>query len=90
MLLESQKWAGYEKNLITLESKVAMAEVVLKVVPYITIELVHNDEMDRLLQSYKKQYTQARNDLVTVVFPFFSEATADPLAPTETLLSKKP
>ncbi|GJV31831.1 hypothetical protein Tco_1392231 [Tanacetum coccineum] len=41
-------------------------------------------------QSYKKEYTQARNDLATAVFPFLYEATTDPSAPIELLLSKKP
>ncbi|GJT53732.1 hypothetical protein Tco_0988786 [Tanacetum coccineum] len=45
MLLESQKWAGYEKNLATLESNVSMA----KVVPYIDMDLVHSDDMAKLV-----------------------------------------
>ncbi|GJW28483.1 hypothetical protein Tco_0045358 [Tanacetum coccineum] len=75
MLLESEKWAGYQVSLSTLESKVAsleaekarleaveaslrqevedvkhdMAEVVSKVVLYISMELVHNDELGMLV-----------------------------------------
>ncbi|GJS71600.1 hypothetical protein Tco_0704441 [Tanacetum coccineum] len=143
--------AGYQENLVTLESKVAFleaekaklevtktllcqeiktvkcdrAEVVLKVVPYVAIELVQSDEMGRLIAklvssavfyvryaafeevvamkdpfdlakvkdyqpSYKKEHTQAGNDLATTTFTFLSEVIADPFAPIEDFLSKKP
>ncbi|GJS58045.1 hypothetical protein Tco_0652829 [Tanacetum coccineum] len=75
MLLESQKWAGYQENLTNLESKVFAlkseknrlevakatlcqevksiksnrAEVVSKVVPYVTMVLLHSDEMAMLV-----------------------------------------
>ncbi|GKB12853.1 hypothetical protein Tco_0846776 [Tanacetum coccineum] len=75
MMLESQKWAGYQVTLSTLESKVDSLEaekarleaveaslrreveelkqdrrdVVSKVVPYAAIELVHSDELGRLV-----------------------------------------
>nr|GEU89591.1 hypothetical protein [Tanacetum cinerariifolium] len=75
MMLESQKWAGYQVTLSTLESKVDSLEaekakleaveaslrkeveelkqdrrdVVLKVVPYATIELVYSDKLDMLV-----------------------------------------
>ncbi|GJZ20709.1 hypothetical protein Tco_0557299 [Tanacetum coccineum] len=75
MLLENKKWAGYQENLATLESKVAAlevekgkleaaeamlrqeveavkcdrSEVVSKVVPYVTMELVQGDEMAMLV-----------------------------------------
>ncbi|GKD91671.1 hypothetical protein Tco_1367178 [Tanacetum coccineum] len=75
MLLESQKWFGYQENLATLELKVTSletekvkleaieallhqevkaikcdrAEVVSKVIPYVTMELVHRDEMAMLI-----------------------------------------
>nr|GEY86975.1 hypothetical protein [Tanacetum cinerariifolium] len=41
-------------------------------------------------QSYKKQYTQVKNDFAIIVFLILSEATVDPLAPIKTLISKKP
>nr|GEV86810.1 hypothetical protein [Tanacetum cinerariifolium] len=40
--------------------------------------------------SYKKDHTQASNDLATATFPWLDEFVADPLAPIEALLSKKP
>ncbi|GJV54896.1 hypothetical protein Tco_1455901 [Tanacetum coccineum] len=75
MMLESQKWAGYQVNLSTLESKVNSLEadkarleaveaslhreveelkqdrrdVVSKVVPYAAMELVHSDELGRIV-----------------------------------------
>ncbi|GJY41197.1 hypothetical protein Tco_0428467 [Tanacetum coccineum] len=143
--------AGYQENLVTLESKVGFleaekaklevtetslrqeietvkcdrVEVVLKVVPYVAMDLVQSDEMGRLVAklvssavfygrcaafeevadmkepfdldkvkdyrpSYKKEHTRARNDLSTTTFPFLSKVIADPFAPIEDLLSKKP
>ncbi|GJX36104.1 hypothetical protein Tco_0247661 [Tanacetum coccineum] len=151
MMLESQKWAGYQQNLSTLESKVTFLEaekarleavevslckeveelkhdrreVVSKVVPYAAIELVHSDDMGSLVgrlvssdilygrcrayeqvadmkepfdlskvkgyvSSYKKDHTQASNDFSTATFPWLDEFVADPSAPIEVLLSKKP
>ncbi|GJW73227.1 hypothetical protein Tco_0132597 [Tanacetum coccineum] len=151
MLLESQKWAGYQVSLSALESKVASLEaekarleaveaslkkelddvkrdrmeVVSKVVPYAALELVHSDELGRLVgklvsstvlygrcaafeqvadmkepfdlskvkgyrPSYKKEHTQAGNELVAATFSWLSEFVADPSAPIEVLLSKKP
>ncbi|GJU33536.1 hypothetical protein Tco_1181890 [Tanacetum coccineum] len=40
--------------------------------------------------SYKKDHTQASNDLATATFPWLDEFVADPSAPIEALLSKKP
>ncbi|GJV04082.1 hypothetical protein Tco_1337651 [Tanacetum coccineum] len=40
--------------------------------------------------SYKKEHNQAGNDLATANFPWLSEFVADPSAPVEVLLSKKP
>ncbi|GKC73055.1 hypothetical protein Tco_1118938 [Tanacetum coccineum] len=40
--------------------------------------------------SHKKEHNQAGNDLATMTFPWLSEFIADPLAPVEVLLSKKP
>ncbi|GJZ65545.1 hypothetical protein Tco_0622241 [Tanacetum coccineum] len=40
--------------------------------------------------SCKKEHTKAGNDLGTATFPFLSEAIANPFAPIEALLSKKP
>ncbi|GJW08168.1 hypothetical protein Tco_1570591 [Tanacetum coccineum] len=75
MMLESQKWAGYQVTLSTLESKVDSLEakkarlkavetslrreveelkedkrdVMSKVVPYVAMELVHSDELGKLV-----------------------------------------
>ncbi|GJT59609.1 hypothetical protein Tco_1003142 [Tanacetum coccineum] len=124
MMLESQKWAGYQPSLSTLKSK-DRREVVSKVVPYVAMELVHSDDMGSLVSrlvssailygrcrayeqvadmkepfdlskvkgyrsSYKKDHTQASNDLATATFPWLDEFVADPPAPIEALLSKKP
>ncbi|GKF10848.1 hypothetical protein Tco_0048774, partial [Tanacetum coccineum] len=40
--------------------------------------------------SYKKDHTQASNDLATTTFPWLDEFMVDPSAPIEALLSKKP
>nr|GEY74221.1 hypothetical protein [Tanacetum cinerariifolium] len=40
--------------------------------------------------SYKKEHTKAGNDIAIATFPFLSEVVADPSAPIEALLSKKP
>ncbi|GKB65065.1 hypothetical protein Tco_0921251, partial [Tanacetum coccineum] len=40
--------------------------------------------------SYKKDHTQASNDLATATFPWLDEFVADPSSPIEALLSKKP
>ncbi|GJW59451.1 hypothetical protein Tco_0108786 [Tanacetum coccineum] len=40
--------------------------------------------------SYKKDHTQASNDFATATFPWLDEFVADPSAPIEVLLSKKP
>nr|GEU41100.1 hypothetical protein [Tanacetum cinerariifolium] len=40
--------------------------------------------------SYKKDHTQASNDLATATFPWLDEFVVDPSAPIEALLSKNP
>ncbi|GKG29016.1 hypothetical protein Tco_0416381, partial [Tanacetum coccineum] len=40
--------------------------------------------------SYKKEHTNAGNELVTATFPFLSKVVADPFASVKALLSKKP
>ncbi|GKB48488.1 hypothetical protein Tco_0899241 [Tanacetum coccineum] len=40
--------------------------------------------------SYKKDHTQASNNLATATYPWLDEFMADPSAPIEALLSKKP
>ncbi|GJR12003.1 hypothetical protein Tco_0794655 [Tanacetum coccineum] len=151
MMLESQKWAGYQQSLSILDSKLTSLEaekarleavkvslrkeveklkqyrreVVSKVVPYAAMELVHSDDMGSLVgklvssivfhgrcrafeqvvdmkepfdlskvkgyrSSYKKDHTQASNDLATATFPWLDEFLADPSAPIEALLLKKP
>ncbi|GKA16278.1 hypothetical protein Tco_0696025 [Tanacetum coccineum] len=98
MMLESQKWAGYQQSLLTLESK-DRREVVSKVVPYAAIELVHNDDICSLVGKLVffaivygrcRAFDQASNDLATTTFPWLDKFVADPLAPIKALLSKKP
>ncbi|GKA38653.1 hypothetical protein Tco_0731204 [Tanacetum coccineum] len=40
--------------------------------------------------SFKQEHTRARNELATAIFPFLADVVADPHAPIEALLSKKP
>ncbi|GKD30457.1 hypothetical protein Tco_1241235 [Tanacetum coccineum] len=40
--------------------------------------------------SFKQEHTRARNELATAIFPFLADVVADPHAPVEALLSKKP
>ncbi|GKG21754.1 hypothetical protein Tco_0384349, partial [Tanacetum coccineum] len=40
--------------------------------------------------SYKKDHTQASNDLATATFPWLNKFVVDPSAPIEALLSKNP
>nr|GEV76088.1 hypothetical protein [Tanacetum cinerariifolium] len=75
------------------ELKKDRRDVVSKVVPYDAIELVHSDELGRLVgyrSSYQKDHTQASNDFATSTFPWLDEFIADATASIETLLSKKP
>nr|GEV84265.1 putative reverse transcriptase domain-containing protein [Tanacetum cinerariifolium] len=125
MMLESQKWIGYQVTLSTLESKGDSLEaekarlevveaslsieveehkqdrrdVVSKVIHYADIELVHSDELSRLVGTlassaitYRRcrTYEQASNDFATAKFPWLDEFVADVAAPIEALLSKKP
>nr|GFA10595.1 hypothetical protein [Tanacetum cinerariifolium] len=100
-------------------------EVVSKVVPYACMELLHSDELGRLVgklvssaitfgrcrayeqvarmkdpfdlskvkgyhPSYKKEHTQANNDLATATFSWLNDYVAYAYAFMESLLSKKP
>ncbi|GJY53457.1 hypothetical protein Tco_0445121 [Tanacetum coccineum] len=129
MMLESQKLAGCQQSLLTLESKVTSLEAEKSRLEAVDVslrkELVHSDDMGSLVgrlvssailygrcrayeqvadmkepfdlskvkgyrSSYKKDHTQASNDLATATFPWFDEFVADPSAPIKALLSKKP
>ncbi|GJW82180.1 hypothetical protein Tco_0146155 [Tanacetum coccineum] len=100
MMLESQKWAGYQVSLSTLESKVASLEAekarleVVKVSLRKEVDDIKRDMMEVVLKrcaafekvadmkepfdlpkvkayrpSYKKEHTQAGNELATATFP---------------------
>ncbi|GKB59447.1 hypothetical protein Tco_0915633, partial [Tanacetum coccineum] len=113
MMLESQKWAGYQVTLSTLESKVNSLEadkalleaveaslrkdveklkqdrkdVVSKIVPYAAMELVHSDELGRLVSTLVSSaitYERCR------AYEQLDEFVADATALIEDLLSKKP
>nr|GEY49362.1 UBN2 domain-containing protein [Tanacetum cinerariifolium] len=124
LMLESQKWSGYQVSLSASESKVASLEaekasfeateaslrqeikevkhdrrvVFSKVVPYACMELLHSDELGRLvgnlvkgyLSSYEKEHTQASNDLATAIFSWLNEYVADASSSVEALLLQKP
>ncbi|GKF01985.1 hypothetical protein Tco_0028908 [Tanacetum coccineum] len=123
MMLESQKWAGYQVTLSTLESKVNSLEadkarledveaslhreveeliqdrrdVVSKVVPYATIELVHSDELGRLVGklvasaiTYGRYRTYEQVAAMKEPFDLSKAKGYHATTPIETLLSKKP
>jgi RNase P protein component len=99
--------------------------VVLKVIPYIAMELYHSDEVGKMIgdvvnaaiyhgkcttleevaatvkpvelseiayyrATHKAEYDHASNLLAAAEYPFLVDATKDPMALVETLLSKKP
>nr|GEW01916.1 hypothetical protein [Tanacetum cinerariifolium] len=75
------------------ELKQDRRDVVSKVVPYGATELVHSDELGKLVgyhSSYKKEYTQASNDFATATFPWLDEFVVDAASSIDALLSKKP
>ncbi|GKD83268.1 hypothetical protein Tco_1350107, partial [Tanacetum coccineum] len=100
MMLESQKWAGYQQSLLTLESKVTSLEAEKERLEAIEVSLRKEvadmkepfdlSKVKGYRSSYKKDHTQASNDLATATFPWLDEFVADPLTPIKTLLSKKP
>ncbi|GJS20596.1 hypothetical protein Tco_0449228 [Tanacetum coccineum] len=121
MMLESQKWPGYQLSLLTLESKVTSLEaekarleavevslrkeveelkqvrreVVSKVVPYATMELVYSDHMSSLVERLVSSaifYGRCRayKQVADMKEPFDLSKVKDPTAPIEALLSKKP
>nr|GEV32512.1 hypothetical protein [Tanacetum cinerariifolium] len=54
LILKENKWANYEETLAILHSKVEGAVVVVKVVPHVSTELVHSDEMGLLVARLAK------------------------------------
>nr|GEY44510.1 hypothetical protein [Tanacetum cinerariifolium] len=77
------------------ELKQDRKDVVLKVVPYATIELVaamkepfELSKAKGYRSSYKKEHTQASNDFSTATFPSLDEFIADVAAPIKALLLK--
>ncbi|GJY76648.1 hypothetical protein Tco_0481764 [Tanacetum coccineum] len=80
LMLESQKWSGYQE---IKEAKHDRREVVSKVVPYACMKLIHSDELGRRIGKA----------LIPLPLPHFSllnEYVADASASIEALLSKKP
>ncbi|GKC67881.1 hypothetical protein Tco_1100479, partial [Tanacetum coccineum] len=69
-------------------------EVVLKVSSFEQVadmkEPFNLSKVKGYFPSYKKEHTQAGNDLATATFPWLSEFVSDPSKPIEVLLSKKP
>ncbi|GJV13038.1 hypothetical protein Tco_1354579 [Tanacetum coccineum] len=99
LVLKEKKWLLHEIDGLR-QDRVA---VVSKVIPYVAMELVHSDKMGLLVArlvkttmfhgrstSFKEGFNQASDDLATASYPFIVEATADPYASLEKLLSKKP
>ncbi|GJR61756.1 hypothetical protein Tco_1503918 [Tanacetum coccineum] len=102
MLLESQKWARYKETLAALESKVvalegekARAEVVSKVLSYIAMEFMHNDEMGQLvsrLATFAIFYGRciALEEVPKMKDPLDLAKVLNPSAPVDVLLYKNP
>ncbi|GKE21100.1 hypothetical protein Tco_1432612 [Tanacetum coccineum] len=124
LILESQKWSGYQVSLSALESKVASLEaekanlkaieaslrqeieevkhdrreVVSKVVPYACMELLHSDELGRLVGKLVSSAItfgrcKAYEHVAGMKEPFdLSKVKGypDASASVEALLSKKP
>ncbi|GJV51781.1 hypothetical protein Tco_1447522 [Tanacetum coccineum] len=98
IMLKSQKWAGYQQSLSTLELKVTSLEA--EKARLEVVELVHSDDMGSLvgrLVSFAILYVRCRayEQVADIKEPFNlskvkDEFVADPLAPIEALLSKKP
>ncbi|GKE34914.1 hypothetical protein Tco_1454236, partial [Tanacetum coccineum] len=88
MMLESQKWAGYQQNLSTLESKVTSleAEKASDAIGSLVGKLVSS----AIVYERCRALEQASNDLATATFPWLDEFVADPLALIDALLSNKP
>ncbi|GKE74483.1 hypothetical protein Tco_1536524, partial [Tanacetum coccineum] len=79
------------------ELKQDKRDVVSKVVPYASIEMVAAmkepfdlSKAKGYRSSYKKEHTQANNDFSTARFPWLDEFVADVATPIEALLLKKP
>ncbi|GJX72977.1 hypothetical protein Tco_0311572 [Tanacetum coccineum] len=100
MMLESQKWTGYQVTVSTLESKVDSLEAEKARLEAVEASL-HREvaamkepfdlsKAKGYRSSYKKKHTQASNDFATTTFPWLDEFVADAAAPIEALLSKKP
>ncbi|GJQ92029.1 hypothetical protein Tco_0003168 [Tanacetum coccineum] len=103
MLLESQKWAGYQVSLAALEASLKKEvddvkhdkmEVVQRCAAFEQFtdmkEPFNLSKVKGYRPLYKKEYTQAGNELSTTTFSWLSEFIADPSASIEVLLSKKP
>ncbi|GJT15657.1 hypothetical protein Tco_0874363 [Tanacetum coccineum] len=89
---------NFEKNpcvvsLSALESKVASLEAEkarLEAVEASLKKEVDDVKLKGYCPSYKKEHTQAGNDLATATFSWLLEFVSDPSAPIKVLLSKKP
>ncbi|GKC76945.1 hypothetical protein Tco_1127719, partial [Tanacetum coccineum] len=99
--------AEFDKNhaILALREKISSLTVdvkehkVSKVVPYAAMELVHSDELGRLVGTLVssaitygrcRAYEQASNGFATAMFLWLDEFVADVVALIEALLSKKP
>ncbi|GKD80001.1 hypothetical protein Tco_1342622, partial [Tanacetum coccineum] len=98
MILESQSGQVTNRALRLWSRR---REVVSKVIPYAAMELAYEQvanikepfdlsKVKGYRSSYKKDHTQASNDFATATFSWLDEFVADPSAPIEVLLSKKP
>ncbi|GJZ89448.1 hypothetical protein Tco_0661230 [Tanacetum coccineum] len=99
MMLESQKWAGYQVTLLNLESKVGSLEAekarleAIKASLRREIEELKQDMRDvvsKVVPYAAMELVLASNDFSTATFPWLDEFIADATAPIEALLSKKP
>ncbi|GJX48979.1 hypothetical protein Tco_0275824 [Tanacetum coccineum] len=92
LVLEEKKWVNYDQTLAILHFKEIdglkqdRVAVVVKVVPYVAMELVRSDKMGLLVARLVKTALVH----ASASYPFLTNATADAYAPLEVLLSKNP
>ncbi|GKB30738.1 hypothetical protein Tco_0870139, partial [Tanacetum coccineum] len=85
MILESQKWTGYQVSLSALESKVASLEAEKARLEAVKVADIKEPfdlfKVKGYRPLYKKEHTQAGNELATATFSWLLEFVVNPSAP---------
>nr|GEZ80427.1 hypothetical protein [Tanacetum cinerariifolium] len=99
LMLESQKWSGYQVSLLLWSQRLVGKLVSLAITfdrcrAYEQVARMNEpfdlSKVKGYFPSYEKEHTQASNDLATATFSWLNEYVADACASVEALLSKKP